>query len=284
MPLTVFYVALLGVGAGARAAAAAGAGLGAGQGVGEGEGDGAGAGGAAGSGAAAAGEPMEWGVPLQIFKVGTPAQIKAGHYALATTRTCSARCNVRTGMPCAHQLCVYLATNTHQLDEAVVHPFLKVRVAGAGGEEDGGVGEEAARKAPETLVEAGVVGAGAASDDDAPPEDPLAVRRGERYGNIMNACRPSRNVAGRIPLPTSTPWRVSRIYLRRCACTPSRNRWVGRQATARRPRWPRLGRTWGAGRATRSARNRRGTSECRPTSSSVDRSAVWVGGHPLFPS
>jgi len=87
---------------------------------------------------------------------------------------------------------VYLATNTHQLDEAVVHPFWKVRVAGAGGEEggaDGGVGEEAARKAPETLVEAGMVGAGAASDDDAPPEDPLAVRRGDRYGNIMNACR-----------------------------------------------------------------------------------------------
>jgi len=44
-------------------------------------------GGAAGSGAAAVGEPMEEGVPLQIFKVGTPAQIKAGHYALATTRT-----------------------------------------------------------------------------------------------------------------------------------------------------------------------------------------------------
>jgi len=54
---------------------------------------------------------------------------------------------------------------------------------------DGGVGEEAARKAPETLTEAGVVGAGAASDDDAPPEHPLAVRRGDRYGNIMNACR-----------------------------------------------------------------------------------------------
>jgi hypothetical protein len=86
-----------------------------------------------------------------------------------------------------------MATNTHQLDEAVVHLFWKVRVAGAGGEEEGGahgkVGEEAARKAPETLAEAGVVGAGAASDDDAPPEVQLAARRGDRYGNMMNACR-----------------------------------------------------------------------------------------------
>jgi hypothetical protein len=66
----------------------------------------------------------------------------------------------------------------------------KVRVGGDGerdaGGEAGGAGEEAARGEPETLAEAGV--AGAAPDDDV-MEDPLVVRRGDRYGNIMNACR-----------------------------------------------------------------------------------------------
>ena len=129
------------------------------------------------------------------FKVGTAKQIAAGHYVLATTRTCSARCPISSGLACAHQLCVYQATNTHQLDLCVVNPFWMVRVggeevhggasggsagaAGAGGA--GGAGGEAARGARQTLAEAGMVGADAASDDDVVMVDPLVVSKARAY-------------------------------------------------------------------------------------------------------
>ena len=129
--------------------------------------------------------------------MATRKQIAAGHYVLATTRTCSARCHVSSGLAFAHQLCVYLATITHQLDPCVVNPFWMVRVGG--GKEDGGAsggaagaggaGGEAARGARQTLAEAGVVGADASLDDDVVMEDPLVVSKGDRYCYIMYACK-----------------------------------------------------------------------------------------------
>ena len=100
---------------------------------------------------------------------------------VATTRTCSARCEWNYGLPCRHILRVYMAENSETLDNELIHPFWREGNVSEDDSED----DEEYQDAPEAVEwEAGEV---AASPADA---GPCVPQKHERYRSIMTACKP----------------------------------------------------------------------------------------------
>ena len=108
---------------------------------------------------------------------------------VATTRTCSARCEWNHGLPCRHILRVYVAENLDELDDELIHPFWRERT---GGSEDDSEDDEVYHDAPEADGwEAGEVTENPA---DAGPRVPP---KNERWRCIMTACKPLADVGKR---------------------------------------------------------------------------------------
>ena len=126
-------------------------------------------------------EPARYHVLPGVLKKKNPAVV-------ATTRTCSARCEWNHGLPCRHILRVYMAENSETLDVELIHPFWREGNVSEDDSED----DEEYQDAPEAVEwEAGEV---AVSPADA---GPCVPPKHERYRSIMTACKPLCDVGKR---------------------------------------------------------------------------------------
>lgn len=125
------------------------------------------------------------------FRVGTPGQLEAGKGVHASLTWCAARCNVNSGLPCSHMMCVYRVTNTESFVEGVVHDFWKRREKV--GEDEPGEEEEAHYSTPQ-----GSPNPKSNVDSDDESEGAATVTRqgyirvpkkSERYPEIMQAAK-----------------------------------------------------------------------------------------------